>query len=93
MGEVHVTESGAFMMTEQRARPEEIVQGLVGRGFHEYKRELARTGQHHAAGGMWLGLDEHTGAVASVIWITQEDDAQSARVFVEIDGQPFGAAA
>jgi len=66
----------------QRARPEEI-----------YKRELARTGQHHAAGGMWLGLDEHTGAVASVIWITQEDDAQSARVFVEIDGQPLGAAA
>ena len=81
------------MITEQRARPEEIVEGLVGRGFHEYKRELARTGQHHAAGGMWLGLDEQTGAVASVIWITQDGDAQPARVFVEVDGHTLGAAA
>jgi hypothetical protein len=74
-------------------RPESAVQSLIDRGFHEYKRELARTGRHHTAGGLWLGLDERSGAVASVIWVTRGGDDERALVFVDIEPQRESAVA
>jgi hypothetical protein len=73
--------------------PEEIVDVLVRSGFHPYKQEVARTAQHHAAGGLWLGLDERTGAVASVIWVARGDDGEPPQVFVEVDGHRLTSAA
>jgi hypothetical protein len=77
----------------QSGNPEDIVEALISSGFHAYKQEVARTAQHHAAGGMWLGLDEHTGAVASVIWVTQDGDGKPPLVFVEVDGRRLTSAA
>lgn len=82
------TEGGGVMT----AQPEEMVQALVNQGFHEYKRERARLSPHHEAGGLWLGLDERTGAVASVIWVSQ-DGSQSPLVFVDVERRDTGAAA
>jgi len=39
------------------------------------------------AGGIWQGLDERTGAVASAIWV-RGDDRERAVVFVDVDGTP-----
>ena len=69
------------------ADPDRVVKALTDDGFHEYKREVAKDGRSHpASGGMWQGLDPHTGVVATVIWHATPNEA---RVFIEIDGRPF----
>jgi len=70
------------------ADPDRVVKALTDDGFHEYKREIAKDHRTHAAasGGMWQGLDPHSGVVATVIWHATPNEA---RVFIEIDGRPF----
>src|SRR5262249_36465472 len=69
------------------ADPDRVVRALTDDGFHEYKREVAKDGRNHpASGGMWQGLDQKTGVVATVIWHATPHEA---RVFIEIDGRPF----
>ncbi len=71
------------------ASPEEIVAALADEGYQEYKREEARTLRHQPAiGGVWQGLNERTGSVASAIWVTRAPSAEPL-VFIEIDGQPL----
>ena len=75
------------------ADPEDVVHALTNDGFHEYRREIARRARSPAlsrgiesSGGMWQGLDQRTGIVAAVIWVTQATPAQS-HVFIEIDSR------
>jgi len=69
------------------ADPDRVVRALTDDGFQEYKREVAKDTRSHAAcGGMWQGLDPHTGVVATVIWHATPNEA---RVFIEIDCRPF----
>jgi Winged helix-turn-helix DNA-binding len=74
------------------ADPEDVVQALTDDGFHEYRREIARRARSPAAsagiessGGMWQGLDRRTGAIATVIWVTQTPALS--HVFIEIEGR------
>ena len=50
------------------------------------RRDLRR------AGGVWQGVNSHTGAVASAIWVHRPDRPQ-AIVFIDIDGKSFGGLA
>jgi Winged helix-turn-helix DNA-binding len=69
------------------ADPEDVVKALIGDGFAEFRREIARGGRERAeSGGMWQGLDQRTGAVATVIWVAHATPSQS-HVFIEIDGR------
>jgi hypothetical protein len=69
------------------AEPEEVVEALARDGFQECKREIARNpGDHRPAGGVWQGLNNQTGAVASAVWVKSPDQSL---VFIEIDGQPL----
>jgi hypothetical protein len=72
---------------------EAVVRVLADEGFQEYKRETAR-GKHArlARGGMWQGLDQRTGAVATVIWVVHTTPPET-HVFVEVDGQPIEGSA
>jgi len=85
-------EHGQMMWTghEQAwiARPDEVVSALAHEGFEEYKREEAthRRGRR-AAGGVWQGLNTHTGSVASAIWVSRSTP-EEALVFIDIDGVP-----
>jgi hypothetical protein len=70
------------------ACPDEVVSALARDGFHEYKREVTQSRRGRGpTGGVWQGLNESTGAVASAIWIKRSDDAV-ALVFIDIDGEP-----
>jgi len=75
------------------ADAEDVVRALTDEGFHEYRREIARRARTPASssgidssGGMWQGLDRRTGAIATVIWVTNPTPAQS-HVFIEIEGR------
>jgi len=69
------------------AEPEEVVDALALDGFQECKREVARNPiDHRPAGGVWQGLNNQTGAVASAVWVKSPDQSL---VFIEIDGQPL----
>ena len=76
------------------ADPAAVMQALTNDGFQEYRRELARRGRSPVAGGvessggMWQGLDQDTGTVATVIWVTHATSEQS-HMFIEIDGRPI----
>ena len=70
-----------------RAEPDEVMQALVAQGFEEYKREIARAPHGTATGGVWQGLNPHTGAVASTIWFHTPSTAPT--VFITIDGHPL----
>ncbi len=71
------------------ASPDEVVNALADAGYQEYKREEARTLRHRPAiGGVWQGLNERTGSVASAIWVTRAPSDETV-VFIEIDGQPL----
>jgi Winged helix-turn-helix DNA-binding len=75
------------------ADPGNVVKALVKDGFAEYRREIARDGRERASsGGMWQGLDQRTGVVATVIWVTEAPPSQS-HVFIEIDGRPVEGSA
>jgi len=68
------------------AEPEEVVEALARDGFQECKREVARNpADHRQAGGVWQGLNNQTGAVASAVWVKSPDHSL---VFIEIDGYP-----
>jgi hypothetical protein len=70
------------------ARPDEVVSALANEGFEEYKREVTtHRRDRRAAGGVWQGLNTHTGAVASAIWVSRSTPEQ-ALVFIDIDGVP-----
>ena len=72
------------------AQPDEIVSALGRSGFHENKREEARTRRdRQPAGGMWQGINE-SGAVASAVWV-HRTDAPSPIVYIDIDGEPLHA--
>ena len=68
------------------ADPNEVVTALTRDGFQECKREEARDPRHNARGGVWQGLNQHTGAVAAAVWIC--GDARGDLVFIDIDGEP-----
>jgi hypothetical protein len=68
------------------ADPGEVVSALAHAGFQEYKRETARSRRDRTpGGGVWQGLDNRTGAVASAIWVVRED---ATLIFIDIDGEP-----
>ncbi len=70
------------------AHPDDVVDALAHDGFQEYKREIAHSRRDRTAtGGVWQGLNQRTGAVASAIWVNRPD-AGEALVFIHIDGQP-----
>ena len=69
------------------AEPDEVMEALACDGFQECKREVARNPiDHRPAGGVWQGLNNQTGAVASAIWVKAPDQSL---VFIEIDGHPL----
>ncbi len=71
------------------ASPDEVVNALADEGYQEYKREEARTVRHRPSiGGVWQGLNERTGSVASAIWVNRAPTDETL-VFIEIDGQPL----
>lgn len=68
--------------------PDEIVAALSRDGFREYKREEVRSGRgRNAAGGLWQGLDDRHGTVASAIWV-RHPDGRDALIFISVDGEP-----
>jgi|SRR5919201_935390 hypothetical protein len=71
------------------ARPDDVVTALASEGFEEYKREVTtpRRGRR-AVGGVWQGLNTHTGSVASAIWVSRSMPDE-ALVFIDIDGEPL----
>lgn len=69
------------------AAPEDILKALSNDGFEECKREMTasrRDGQ--PAGGVWQGLNTHTGSVASAIWVNRPTWPH-AIVFIAVDGE------
>jgi len=72
------------------AQPDEIVSALAHSGFHEYKREEARSRRdRQPAGGMWQGINT-AGAVASAVWVNRPGD-DAPIVYIDIDGEPLHA--
>lgn len=73
------------------AQPDEIVTALCHSGYHEYKREEARSGRdRQPAGGVWQGINTATGSVASAVWVNQSG-TDAPIVFIDIDGEPLRA--
>ena len=72
------------------AAPAEILNALVSDGFEACKRELTTSRRDgRPAGGVWQGVNVHTGTVASAIWVNRPG-WQQAIVFVDIDGESLG---
>lgn len=60
---------------------------LSNDGFEECKREMTSSRRDgRPAGGVWQGLDTHTGSVASAIWV-HGPAWPEASVFITIDGE------
>src|SRR5687767_6174255 len=75
------------------AAPQDVVDALVGAGFEECKRATTTSRRDlRPAGGMWQGLNQRTGSVASTIWVDRPSPAHII-VFVTIDGEPVRAGA
>lgn len=69
------------------AAPEEIVDALSNAGFQECKHETTTSRRDlQPAGGVWQGVNTHTGSVASAIWVNRPPRAR-AIVFITIDGE------
>ena len=69
------------------AAPEDIVEALSNDGFAECKRETTTSRRDlRPAGGVWQGVNTHTGSVASAIWVNRLPRAR-AIVFITIDGE------
>jgi hypothetical protein len=70
------------------AAPEDIMGALSKDGFDECKRETTTSRRDiQPAGGVWQGVNRHTGSVASAIWVNRPT-APHAIVFITIDGVP-----
>jgi hypothetical protein len=69
------------------AVPDEVVTAFTQGGFEECMRATT-TSRHdlRPAGGVWQGLNQATGSVASAIWVARATQRQ-ALVFIEIDGE------
>jgi len=69
------------------AAPIEILNALVSDGFGACKRELTTSRRDgRTTGGVWQGVNMHTGTVASAIWVNRPG-WQQALVFIDIDGE------
>jgi len=54
------------------AAPEEVMKALSDDGFEECKREMATSRRDwQPSGGVWQGVDTHTGSAASAIWVNR----------------------
>ena len=68
--------------------PEEIVTAFAREGFEECKREVTTSRRDsRPAGGVWQGLNTHTGSVASAIWVNRAAWPR-AIIFITVDGEP-----
>ena len=68
------------------AEPDDIMGALSQDGFDECKRETTTSRRDtRPAGGVWQGVNRHTGSVASAIWVNRPISPQ-AIVFITIDG-------
>ena len=68
---------------------EEVVAALTNGGFTECKREVTTSRRDlRPAGGVWQGLNIHTGSVASAIW-RNRSAWPHAIVFITVDGVSF----
>lgn len=75
------------------AEPHDVVDALAHAGFEEYKHEVTRSRHGRPpTGGVWQGLNLHTGAVASAIWVQRSAHA-APLVFIDIDGEPLDGGA
>lgn len=71
------------------AEPDVIVKALFQDGFEECKLEVVRSRRYRDPfGGVWQGLNQRTGSVASAVWVNRAD-TERAVVFIDIDGQPL----
>jgi hypothetical protein len=71
------------------ATPEDIMGALSKDGFEECKRETTTSRRDiQPAGGVWQGVNRHTGSVASAIWVNRPMSPQAV-VFITIDGVPL----
>ena len=69
------------------AAPDDVLGALARDGFHECKREMTTSRRDcRPAGGLWQGVNPHTGAVASAVWVARPG-SMAAMVFIEIDGE------
>src|SRR5262245_19039569 len=67
--------------------PDAIGSALSTDGFHEYEQELARGGRdRRVTGGLWEGLHDADGSVASAVWIRHPEQTD-ALVFVTLNGE------
>jgi hypothetical protein len=70
------------------AEPTDVLRALADEGFQEYKQETTRSRRDRVpSGGVWQGIDNRTGTVASAIWVRRMD--ASPLVFIDFDGEPF----
>jgi hypothetical protein len=69
------------------AEPDEVMNALASDGFEECKREETRNLHRESTGGVWQGLNNRTGAVASAVWVRTE--SRQPMVFIDIDGEPL----
>jgi hypothetical protein len=66
---------------------DDIVRALADKGFQECRKEIVRSRRdRQPAGGLWQGLNQRTGVVASAVWINGAGPRHSI-VFVDIDGE------
>ena len=68
------------------ASPDEVIEALTHDGFTEYRKDVARAAaDRQPPGGVWQGLNERTGAVASAIWV-RPSGACDTLIFIYMDG-------
>jgi hypothetical protein len=76
-------------MTAWAGRLDDIVRALGDAGFQECRKEIVRSRRdRQPAGGLWQGLNQRTGVVASAVWINGTGPRHSI-IFVDIDGEPL----
>jgi hypothetical protein len=94
MNAIHqlLTEAKMTWMQEEQGwivAPDDIVDALTSDGFVECKRATTTSRRDlRPTGGLWQGVNNGTGAVASTIWVERPFRARII-VFVTIDGEPL----
>jgi hypothetical protein len=69
------------------ATPEDVVDALANDGFEECKRATTTSRRDlRPVGGVWQGVNRHTGGMASTTWV-ERPSAARAIVFITIDGE------
>jgi hypothetical protein len=91
-GLVELHEQGRMTWTDRErgwvAVPDEVVKAFARGGFEECKRATTTSRRDlRPAGGVWQGLNQATGSVASAIWVARATQQRQALVFIEIDGE------